>query len=95
MKKRHWDRISALTNHPIDIESDDLKLRNIMEGNLLKFKEEIEVNLSILIALFSFIYYLYFKIGYLHISRKRKRYRSQIKTSSSRLDKSRVSFWSI
>ncbi len=43
MKKRHWDRISDLTKHPIDIESDDLKLRNIMEGNLLKFKEEIEV----------------------------------------------------
>ena len=43
MKKRHWDRISSLTNHPIDIESDDLKLRNIMEGNLLKSKEEIEV----------------------------------------------------
>jgi dynein heavy chain, axonemal len=43
MKKRHWDRISELTKHPIDIESDDLKLRNIMEGNLLKFKEEIEV----------------------------------------------------
>ena len=42
MKKRHWDRISALTQHPIDIESDDLKLRNIMEGNLLKSKEEIE-----------------------------------------------------
>lgn len=43
MKKRHWDRISDITNHPIDIESDDLKLRNIMEASLLKYKEEIEV----------------------------------------------------
>ena len=43
MKKRHWDRISELIKHPIDIESDDLKLRNSMEGTLLKFKEEIEV----------------------------------------------------
>ncbi len=42
MKKRHWDRISDLTKHPIDIESDELKLRNIMEASLLKYKEEIE-----------------------------------------------------
>lgn len=42
MKKRHWDRISDVTKHPIDIESDDLKLRNIMEAPLLKYKEEIE-----------------------------------------------------
>ena len=55
MKKRHWDRISDLTKHPIDIESDDLKLRNIMEGNLLKFKEEIEVR--------SLVIDLIFKIG--------------------------------
>lgn len=44
MKKRHWDRIADTTQHPIDIESDDFKLRNIMEAPLLKFKEDIEVN---------------------------------------------------
>lgn len=42
MKKRHWDRISEVTKHPIDIENEDLKLRNIMEASLLKYKEEIE-----------------------------------------------------
>ena len=42
MKKRHWDRISDLTKHPIDIDSDELKLRNIMEAPLLKYKEDIE-----------------------------------------------------
>ena len=43
MKKRHWDRISEVTKHPIDIDSDELRLRNIMEASLLKHKEEIEV----------------------------------------------------
>ena len=38
MKKRHWERISDVTKHPIDIESDELKLRNIMEAPLLKYK---------------------------------------------------------
>jgi dynein heavy chain len=54
MKKRHWDRISEITCHPIDIESEDLKLRNIMEASLLKNKEEIEVH-SLLIYIFLFI----------------------------------------
>ncbi|RNA34006.1 dynein heavy chain axonemal [Brachionus plicatilis] len=38
----HWDRISDDTKHPIDIENDELKLRNIMEASLLDYKEEIE-----------------------------------------------------
>lgn len=41
MKKRHWDRISDVTKHPIDIESDDLKLKSIMEAPLLKYKVRI------------------------------------------------------
>jgi hypothetical protein len=45
MKKRHWDRISDITSYPIDIESEDLKLRSIMGASLLKYKEEIEVDL--------------------------------------------------
>ncbi len=72
MKKRHWDRISELTKHPIDIESDDLKLRNIMEGNLLKFKEEIEVikMIAILIRIkIKIIFFVFFTKGYLYICR--------------------------
>jgi dynein heavy chain len=72
MKKRHWDRISELTKHPIDIESDDLKLRNIMEGNLLKFKEEIEVikMIAFLIRIkIKIIFFVFFTKGYLYISR--------------------------
>ena len=46
MKKRHWDRIADTTQHPIDIESEDFKLRNIMEAPLLKNKEEIEVSMT-------------------------------------------------
>ena len=43
MKSRHWDRIVEITKHPFEIYSDDVKLRNIMEAPLLKYKEEIEV----------------------------------------------------
>ncbi len=43
MKKRHWDRISAVTKKPIDMESgDDIKLRSIMEMGLLENREELE-----------------------------------------------------
>jgi len=68
MKKRHWDRISELTKHPIDIESDDLKLRNIMEGNLLKFKEEIEVIKMIAILIRIKIKIIFFVFFYKRIS---------------------------
>ena len=43
MKERHWDRISNLTKHTFDFESDNFVLRNIMEAPLLKYKEDIEV----------------------------------------------------
>ncbi|KAG9479366.1 hypothetical protein GDO78_012827 [Eleutherodactylus coqui] len=42
MMKRHWDRISQLTGHSFDVESESFSLKNIMEASLLKFKEDIE-----------------------------------------------------
>ncbi|XP_068092796.1 dynein axonemal heavy chain 5-like isoform X3 [Hyperolius riggenbachi] len=42
MMKRHWDRISQLTGHTFDVESESFSLRNIMEASLLKYKEDIE-----------------------------------------------------
>lgn len=46
MKKRHWDRISAVTKMPIDMESgDDIKLKMIVEMDLLENREELEVNI--------------------------------------------------
>ena len=43
MKDRHWDRIGELTGHHFEVESDNFALRNIMEADLLHFKEDIEV----------------------------------------------------
>ncbi|XP_037533193.1 dynein heavy chain 5, axonemal [Nematolebias whitei] len=42
MMMRHWKRITEVTNHTYEVETDTFKLRNIMEAPLLKFKEEIE-----------------------------------------------------
>ncbi|XP_048224317.1 dynein axonemal heavy chain 5 [Perognathus longimembris pacificus] len=42
MMARHWERIAALTGHPLDVGNEAFKLRNIMEAPLLKYKEEIE-----------------------------------------------------
>ncbi|MGH0184369.1 UNVERIFIED_CONTAM: hypothetical protein FKN15_014875 [Acipenser sinensis] len=42
MMARHWKRITEVTGHSFDVESDTFKLRNIMEAPLLKCKEEIE-----------------------------------------------------
>ena len=43
MKKRHWNRISAITGHEFNLDSDSVTLKNIMEAPLLEFKEDIEV----------------------------------------------------
>jgi len=43
MQLRHWERISQLTGHVLDVESDNFLLRNLMEAPLLKNKEDIEV----------------------------------------------------
>ncbi|CAL8248584.1 unnamed protein product [Lota lota] len=42
MMSRHWKRITEVTGHTFEVESDTFKLRNIMEAPLLKYKEEIE-----------------------------------------------------
>ncbi|EDL08892.1 dynein, axonemal, heavy chain 5, isoform CRA_b [Mus musculus] len=42
MVERHWQRITALTGHSLDVGNETFKLRNIMEAPLLKYKEEIE-----------------------------------------------------
>ncbi|MEE6465421.1 hypothetical protein FKM82_006550, partial [Ascaphus truei] len=42
MMTRHWERISQLTGHSFDIESESFSLKNIMEASLLKYKEDIE-----------------------------------------------------
>lgn len=35
-----------VTGHTFEVETDTFKLRNIMEAPLLKYKEEIEVNMN-------------------------------------------------
>uniref|UniRef100_A0A2K6MIB6 Dynein axonemal heavy chain 5 n=1 Tax=Rhinopithecus bieti TaxID=61621 RepID=A0A2K6MIB6_RHIBE len=42
MMERHWERITTLTGHSLDVRNESFKLRNIMEAPLLKYKEEIE-----------------------------------------------------
>lgn len=43
MMSRHWSRLSDLTGHIFEVESESFALRNIMEAPLLKYKEDIEV----------------------------------------------------
>ncbi|XP_075954128.1 dynein axonemal heavy chain 8-like [Anarhichas minor] len=40
--KRHWDRVTDLTGHPFEVESNTFKLQNVMEAPLLKYKDDIE-----------------------------------------------------
>ncbi|KAM6971581.1 LOW QUALITY PROTEIN: dynein axonemal heavy chain 8-like [Tautogolabrus adspersus] len=42
MLPRHWTRLSELTGHSFQVESESMALRNIMEAPLLKYKEDIE-----------------------------------------------------
>ncbi|XP_034031153.1 dynein heavy chain 5, axonemal [Thalassophryne amazonica] len=42
MMARHWKRITEVTGHTFEVESETFKLCNIMEAPLLKYKEEIE-----------------------------------------------------
>jgi len=44
MKGRHWERMSQLTGHTFDVDSDNFLLRNLMEAPLLENKEDIEVS---------------------------------------------------
>ncbi|XP_030612273.1 dynein heavy chain 5, axonemal [Archocentrus centrarchus] len=42
MLQRHWSRLSELTGHSFQVDSESFSLRNIMEAPLLKYKEDIE-----------------------------------------------------
>ncbi|XP_027145030.1 dynein heavy chain 8, axonemal isoform X2 [Larimichthys crocea] len=42
MMMRHWGRITDLTGHKFEVESDTFTLQNIMEAPLLKYKDDIE-----------------------------------------------------
>uniref|UniRef100_A0A8D3AF65 Dynein heavy chain 5 axonemal n=1 Tax=Scophthalmus maximus TaxID=52904 RepID=A0A8D3AF65_SCOMX len=42
MLRRHWTRLSDLTGHSFQVESESFALRNIMEAPLLKNKEDVE-----------------------------------------------------
>jgi len=50
MELRHWERISRITGHAFDVESDNFLLRNLMEAPLLKNKEDIEVHFCLLVS---------------------------------------------
>lgn len=48
-----WNKVNLtnfygqVTGHNLDVESENFKLRNIMEADPLKYKEEIEVSMEI------------------------------------------------
>ncbi|XP_068204591.1 dynein axonemal heavy chain 5-like [Palaemon carinicauda] len=42
MKPRHWQRIAEVINRPLEVDSENFCLRNIMDTPLLQFKEDIE-----------------------------------------------------
>lgn len=48
MVSRHWERMSVLTGHTFDVDSDNFLLRNLMEAPLLENKEDIEVSQGVL-----------------------------------------------
>lgn len=45
MQERHWDRMSKLCQYQFDVESDAFTLATVMQAPLLKYKDEVEVNL--------------------------------------------------
>lgn len=48
---RHWERIAQVTGHKFDVVSESFSLKNIMDASLLKYKEDIEVHILLLLAL--------------------------------------------
>lgn len=42
MQSRHWERLTEVTAHTFDVESESFQLRNIMEAPLLEHKDDIE-----------------------------------------------------
>ena len=59
MQSRHWERISKITGHTFDVESDNFLLRNAMEAPLLKNKEDIEVWCVLVIILMTLAIFLF------------------------------------
>ena len=45
MKKRHWDQICDVCQKILDMENENLKLKDIMALSLLRHREEIEVSI--------------------------------------------------
>lgn len=43
MKKRHWDQICDVCQKILDMENENLKLKDIMSLSLLEHREAIEV----------------------------------------------------
>lgn len=43
MKERHWERLSKLCVHKFDVDSDSFTLANILEADLNKYKDDVEV----------------------------------------------------
>ncbi len=46
MQRRHWDRISELVGRELDYESDQFSMKAILDCDLYKYREDIEVSLS-------------------------------------------------
>ena len=46
MQRRHWDRISQLVGRELDYESDQFSMKSILECDLYKHREDIEVRFS-------------------------------------------------
>ena len=44
MQRRHWDRISELVGRELDYESDQFSMKSILECDLYKHREDIEVS---------------------------------------------------
>ena len=56
MKQRHWDQIGQLTNKRINVEEDGFTMQDIMNANLLSYKDEIEVNSDNILVYFTIVY---------------------------------------
>ena len=62
MKDRHWQRISDVTKHPLDIQGvDTFTLKVLMQAPLLKCKEDIEVLSELLVECFFLVVIIFLK----------------------------------
>ncbi|XP_065179973.1 dynein axonemal heavy chain 5-like [Sycon ciliatum] len=42
MQPRHWERISKLTKHNLDVEAPQFMLKSVLDADILVFKEDVE-----------------------------------------------------